>query len=117
MVDYFTYYSTIRSIPGQFKVIADLWGIKDPLIGPIIAMIVIFAFYYLIILLGIEGSLGRLSIARRNVLKFLAAVIAIILTFGFSAFAVLIFGNPFVALALLIMTILIYSRGKPKKVY
>jgi len=108
----------IRSLLGEhFKIIANLWGIRDPLIGPIIAMIIIFAFYYLIILLGLEGSFGRLGIARSNVLKFLAAVIAIMLTFGLSGFAVLIFGNPFVASILIIIAILIYSRGKPKKVY
>jgi len=114
MIDPFISY-WIRFVFGEhFRVIANLWGIRDPLIGPIIAMIVIFAFYYLIILLGLEGSFGRLGIARSNILKFLAAVIAIMLTFGLSAFAVLIFGNPFVALALLVMAILIYSRLRLK---
>ncbi|RDD52640.1 hypothetical protein BA065_00795 [Nanoarchaeota archaeon NZ13-N] len=117
MVDYFAYYSIIRSIPGQFKVIADLWGIRDPLIGPIIVMIVIFIFWYLIILLGVKGSFGRLGWVSENLQKYLAIIIAIILMFGIAPFAVLIFGNPFVALALLIIEILIYSRGKPKRVY
>jgi len=117
MIDPFISY-WIRFVFGEhFRIIANLWGIRDPLIGPIIAMIIIFAFYYLIMLLGLESSFGRLGIVRSNILKFLAAIIAIMLTFGLSGLAVLLFGNPIVASIFLIIAILIYSRGKPKKVY
>jgi len=117
MVDYFAYYSIIRSLPEQYKTIANLWGIRDPLIGPIIVIVIVFIFWYLITLLGIKGSFGRLGWVSENLQKYLAIAIAILLMFGIGPFAVLIFGNPFVALALLIIAILVYSRGKPKKVY
>jgi len=117
MADYFAYYSIIRSLPNQFKVIANLWGIRDPLIGPIIVMIVVFVLWYLIALLGIKGSFGRLGWVSENLQKYLAIIIAILLMFGIGPFAVLLFGNPFVASAFLIMVVIIYSRLGRGKIY
>jgi len=117
MIDYSQYYFIINSIPEEFKIIANLWGIRDPLIGPIVVMIVVFIFYYLIILLGLEGSFGRLGTGSKSVLKLLAVVIAIMLMFGLAPLAVLLFGNPFVALAFLIIAILIYSRSGLRRPY
>jgi len=109
MDGYYDLYWITWLVPSQFKVIAEYWGIHDPILGPLIAMVIVIIFYYLIILIGLKGSFGRLGVDERTI-KFLAVIIAIFMAFGLSSLAILLFSNPFIALALLIIAIIIYSR-------
>jgi len=109
MVDYAVYYPITRNIPEQFKMIAKYWGIEDPLIGPLFVMGIVIAFYYLILLISIKPVFRILRVEER-LLRFLALIIAIFLTFGLSGLAIIFFSNPFVALALMIIAIILYSR-------
>jgi len=116
MDGYYDLYWITRLIPYQFKVIADYWGIHDPILGPLIAMVIVIIFYYLIVLIGLKGSFGRLRVDERTI-KFLAVIIAIFLAFGLSGLAILLFSNPFIALALLIIAIVIYSKLGRRVIY
>jgi len=53
---YDIYYWVTRLVPYQFKVIADYWGIYDPVLGPLIAIGIVIVFYYLIVLIRLKGS-------------------------------------------------------------
>jgi len=109
MDGYYDLYWITNLVPYQFKVIADYWGIHDPILGPLIAMGIVILFYYLVVLIGLKGTFGRLGADERTI-KFLAVIIAIFMAFGLSGLAILLFSNPFIALALLIIAIVIYSR-------
>ncbi len=111
MINYQLEYYIERIIPKTYSAVARLWGIQDPIIGPLVALAFFFILYYFLFYFGLK--LAYRAVVRHEeenrALKGIAIGLAGIMSFSLSGFAML-FANPIIAFGFLILLFLVYSR-------